>query len=312
MLLNKTGIKIFILYLLIFLSSYPFVYDFTDKKITQYNDKELVDRYNVTLTIKYNSLNNKFTKIEEFVSDLNNEIYIKRRNLKVSNPDIYRGIIKNDDNVQIGSSGNFLVLINLSEIYFQVPYQSMKEIVDIKTSTENMKNQDNKFCKEIKSINTKTLEIDSFHFTVVADIEQVAGDNDIKDALIPFKKCFEYIMISKQKIMIEYLKNFYLISSNKKDQVLDQYINQNSGALFPENKKTYLKKQISIIPELFFSDLEKNFFIIKYTGPYNLNRVSKYARTFNIYSISIVLSLLISFLVSYPIYFFRNIIKLLK
>ena len=311
MLLNKTGIKISILYLLIFLSSYPFIYNFTDNKISQYNDKELVDRYNVTLTIKYSSLNDKFKKIEEFVSDLNSEIYIKRRNLKVSNPDIYRGIIKNDDNV-IGSSGNFLVLINLSEIYFQVPYQSMKEIVDIKSLTENIKYQDNKFCKEIKSINTKVFEIDSFHFTIVADIEQAAGNNNIKDALIPFKKCFENMITDKQKIMIEYLKNFYLISSNEKDLMLDQYINKNSGALFPENKKTYLKKQISSIPELFFSDLEKNFFIINYTGPYDLYRASKYTRNFNIYSISIVLSLLIGFLVSYPIYFFRNIIKLLK
>jgi len=311
MFLNKTGIKISILYLLIFLSSYPFIYNFTDNKISQYNDKELVDRYNVTLTIKYSSLNDKFKKIEEFVSDLNSEIYIKRRNLKVSNPDIYRGIIKNDDNV-IGSSGNFLVLINLSEIYFQVPYQSMKEIVDIKSLTENIKYQDNKFCKEIKSINTKVFEIDSFHFTIVADIEQAAGNNNIKDALIPFKKCFENMITDKQKIMIEYLKNFYLISSNEKDLMLDQYINKNSGALFPENKKTYLKKQISSIPELFFSDLEKNFFIINYTGPYDLYRASKYTRNFNIYSISIVLSLLIGFLVSYPIYFFRNIIKLLK
>ena len=311
MFLNKTGIKISILYLLIFLSSYPFIYNFTDNKISQYNDKELVDRYNVTLTIKYSSLNDKFKKIEEFVSDLNSEIYIKRRNLKVSNPDIYRGIIKNDDNV-IGSSGNFLVLINLSEIYFQVPYQSMKEIVDIKSLTENIKYQDNKFCKEIKSINTKVFEIDSFHFTIVADIEQAAGNNNIKDALIPFKKCFEIMITDKQKIMIEYLKNFYLISSNEKDLMLDQYINKNSGALFPENKKTYLKKQISSIPELFFSDLEKNFFIINYTGPYDLYRASKYTRNFNIYSISIVLSLLIGFLVSYPIYFFRNIIKLLK
>ena len=311
MFLNKTGIKISILYLLIFLSSYPFIYNFTDNKISQYNDKELVDRYNVTLTIKYSSLNDRFKKIEEFVSDLNSEIYIKRRNLKVSNPDIYRGIIKNDDNV-IGSSGNFLVLINLSEIYFQVPYQSMKEIVDIKSLTENIKYQDNKFCKEIKSINTKVFEIDSFHFTIVADIEQAAGNNNIKDALIPFKKCFEIMITDKQKIMIEYLKNFYLISSNEKDLMLDQYINKNSGALFPENKKTYLKKQISSIPELFFSDLEKNFFIINYTGPYDLYRASKYTRNFNIYSISIVLSLLIGFLVSYPIYFFRNIIKLLK
>ena len=311
MFLNKTGIKISILYLLIFLSSYPFIYNFTDNKISQYNDKELVDRYNVTLTIKYSSLNDKFKKIEEFVSDLNSEIYIKRRNLKVSNPDIYRGIIKNDDNV-IGSSGNFLVLINLSEIYFQVPYQSMKEIVDIKSLTENIKYQDNKFCKEIKSINTKVFEIDSFHFTIVADIEQAAGNNNIKDALIPFKKCFENMITDKQKIMIEYLKNFYLISSNEKNLMLDQYINKNSGALFPENKKTYLKKQISSIPELFFSDLEKNFFIINYTGPYDLYRASKYTRNFNIYSISIVLSLLIGFLVSYPIYFFRNIIKLLK
>ena len=311
MFLNKTGIKISILYLLIFLSSYPFIYNFTDNKISQYNDKELVDRYNVTLTIKYSSLNDRFKKIEEFVSDLNSEIYIKRRNLKVSNPDIYRGIIKNDDNV-IGSSGNFLVLINLSEIYFQVPYQSMKEIVDIKSLTENIKYQDNKFCKEIKSINTKVFEIDSFHFTIVADIEQAAGNNNIKDALIPFKKCFENMITDKQKIMIEYLKNFYLISSNEKDLMLDQYINKNSGALFPENKKTYLKKQISSIPELFFSDLEKNFFIINYTGPYDLYRASKYTRNFNIYSISIVLSLLIGFLVSYPIYFFRNIIKLLK
>ena len=237
MFLNKTGIKISILYLLIFLSSYPFIYNFTDNKISQYNDKELVDRYNVTLTIKYSSLNDKFKKIEEFVSDLNSEIYIKRRNLKVSNPDIYRGIIKNDDNV-IGSSGNFLVLINLSEIYFQVPYQSMKEIVDIKSLTENIKYQDNKFCKEIKSINTKVFEIDSFHFTIVADIEQAAGNNNIKDALIPFKKCFEIMITDKQKIMIEYLKNFYLISSNEKDLMLDQYINKNSGALFPENKKT--------------------------------------------------------------------------
>ena len=311
MFLNKTGIKISILYLLIFLSSYPFIYNFTDNKISQYNDKELVDRYNVTLTIKYSSLNDRFKKIEEFVSDLNSEIYIKRRNLKVSNPDIYRGIIKNDDNI-IGSSGNFLVLINLSEIYFQVPYQSMKEIVDIKSLTENIKYQDNKFCKEIKSINTKVFEIDSFHFTIVADIEQAAGNNNIKDALIPFKKCFEIMITDKQKIMIEYLKNFYLISSNEKDLMLDQYINKNSGALFPENKKTYLKKQISSIPELFFSDLEKNFFIINYTGPYDLYRASKYTRNFNIYSISIVLSLLIGFLVSYPIYFFRNIIKLLK
>ena len=311
MFLNKTGIKISILYLLIFLSSYPFIYNFTDNKISQYNDKELVDRYNVTLTIKYSSLNDRFKKIEEFVSDLNSEIYIKRRNLKVSNPDIYRGIIKNDDNV-IGSSGNFLVLINLSEIYFQVPYQSMKEIVDIKSLTENIKYQDNKFCKEIKSINTKVFEIDSFHFTIVADIEQAAGNNNIKDALIPFKKCFENMITDKQKNMIEYLKNFYLISSNEKDLMLDQYINKNSGALFPENKKTYLKKQISSIPELFFSDLEKNFFIINYTGPYDLYRASKYTRNFNIYSISIVLSLLIGFLVSYPIYFFRNIIKLLK
>ena len=311
MFLNKTGIKISILYLLIFLSSYPFIYNFTDNKISQYNDKELVDRYNVTLTIKYSSLNDRFKKIEEFVSDLNSEIYIKRRNLKVSNPDIYRGIIKNDDNI-IGSSGNFLVLINLSEIYFQVPYQSMKEIVDIKSLTENIKYQDNKFCKEIKSINTKVFEIDSFHFTIVADIEQAAGNNNIKDALIPFKKCFENMITDKQKNMIEYLKNFYLISSNEKDLMLDQYINKNSGALFPENKKTYLKKQISSIPELFFSDLEKNFFIINYTGPYDLYRASKYTRNFNIYSISIVLSLLIGFLVSYPIYFFRNIIKLLK
>ena len=31
------------------------------------------------------------------------------------------------------------------------------------------------------------------------------------------------------------------------DLMLDKYINKNSGALFPANKKTYLKKQISII-----------------------------------------------------------------
>ena len=310
--LNKTGIKIFIVYLIIFLSSYPFVYNFAKKKISQYNNKELVNRYNVTLTLKYNSLNNKFLKIEELVSNLNNEITIKRRNFKVSNPDIYRGEAKNPDFVTMGRSGNFLVLLNFSNIYFEVPYQSMKNILDIKILTENMKNQNNKFCKEIKSITTKKFEVDSFHITLVADIEQAANNNDFKNVLFPFKKCFEYMLTNKQKIMIEYLKNFYSMSSNKKSVMLDKYINKNSGALFPANKKTYLKKQISIIPKLFFSDLEKDFFIIKYAGPYNLNLVSKYVRNFNIYSISIVLSLLISFLVSYPIYFFRNIIKLLK
>ena len=79
MTLNKKGIKIVIVYLIIFLSSYPFVYNFAKKKISQYNDKELVNRYNVTLTIKYNSLNSKFLKIEELVTNLNKEITIKRR-----------------------------------------------------------------------------------------------------------------------------------------------------------------------------------------------------------------------------------------
>jgi hypothetical protein len=309
--INKKNKKYFFLYVIIVLLSYPIIFNFSNNKIVSYNDNEVTDSYTVTLTLKYNSLNEKFDKLEDFVSNLNNEIYLKRKNLKVSTPDIYRRTTS-EDNTSIRSSDNFLVFINLYDNYFQVPFTPMKQIINVKKLTEDMKNQDNKFCKEIKFIKSKTIEIDTFHLTIISNIQQRVNNYDIKNLAIPFKKCFKHTLISNQNIMIDYLTNFYLMSKNKNDLMLDKYLSQNSGILFPENKKQYLKDQISSIPELFFSDLEKNFFVINYTGPYNYTQIQKYSRTFNIYAISIVLTLLISFLLSYPIYFFRDAIKLLK
>ena len=77
--INKKNKKYFFLYVIIVLLSYPIIFNFSNNKIVSYNDNEVTDSYTVTLTLKYNSLNEKFDKLEDFVSDLNNEIYLKRK-----------------------------------------------------------------------------------------------------------------------------------------------------------------------------------------------------------------------------------------
>ena len=306
---KKKNTKLIILFLLSYVVIFPVILAFAEKKIDGYNKREIFDGYKIAITLKYDALFNKFNLINEHVKKLNkNYFYFTEENINVYRPHNFEfNLNRNQVN------DNFSIVFGENDIYFQIPFLAMKKIINLEAEVKNLKSQNSKFCKNIFKIDTVSeVSIDNYNLSIVTKLSQRRSNSDEKNISQNFKRCFESVVDKKIKILINYLENYYGMSSSENTLLLQRFIDTSSGIYFDSNNSEIVMKKIEEIPQLLFQDLEKNFFKLRYTGPYDIRVVEAYKREFNIYFVSAILALLLNILFFYSLFFLKSKVAFLN
>lgn len=304
--MNEKNIKfkLIIIFLLFYAALFPVIFNFSEKRVNLNNQDEVFDVYKMAITLKYDSLFVKFNLINDLVNKLNKDyFYFTEDNIRVYRPHNFEFNFKRS---QVNE--NFSIIFGeKNDIYFQIPFLAMKRIILLEKEVKEMVKHNNLFCKKIHKIeNVSEVSIDNYNLSIILKLTQRRSQTNLEDLSENLKKCFESIIAEKTKILINYLKNYYDMSFKENNFLLKNYIDDSKGLYFDANNVDIVMNNISQIPTLFFKDLEKNFFNLRYTGPFEITEQEAYKRDFNIYFISAILAFLINILFFIFLFFLKK------
>ena len=303
----KKNLKTIVIFSIFFLVSFPIIFNISKYRIDTYNKKEIFDSFKIVVTLKYDNLFRKFGLVNQHIESLNQEyFYFYEENIRVLRPNNTDSIIENSPITE-----NFTIILNESDIFFQVPYSAMKGIFKLNEVVNNLAFSNNPLCSKIIKIRSDEILIDNFNFNIVVQMRQFTNDsqNSLTEVFI---NCFEDVIRVKTKILVDYLKNFHSMSYSDNQILLDSYINNKSGLFCDKINEDIVREKLEQVPDLIFNDLEKDFFKIKYTGPYDISSINTYERDFSIYFVSFILTLLVNILFFLCLFLLKRKINFLK
>ena len=324
--LNTYSVLTFFLILVIL---YPFIFYFSEKKITIKNNSETSYKYdmrgffniksisqaNLSTYEEIKKINKKYFNEEILINfkpsekiSINNEkdVYLLDRETLSVNEKV-QSIVKNDEIVLFTDDEVFYYL-NLKDI-FNFFNDSLKEIKNFSSSYSLDCTYITQQYKSMSSINYSTFR---FYYTVDQTILDRKKYFTNEEILSLFQNCFKNLIETKIKELETYIDYIYQLQKKDLEITKLNFIQGNEILNVDQKKSKEFEKDISQLINNLNNGLKNIELEILFIKPSEIKMKERYIKKFNIYLISFILSFLVSLIIFYLLFFLKDRIKLLK